>query len=61
MQPARRGGGLGARLVARFSAWVKEVGAEPAEAAAYSSNTDALRFYERNAFASHTVTLRTAS
>ncbi|MFJ9818533.1 GNAT family N-acetyltransferase [Streptomyces sp. NPDC101151] len=59
VRPARRSGGLGARLVAGFSAWAKEAGAELAEVTAYSSNADALPFYERNGFTSQSVTLRT--
>lgn len=60
VQPAHRRGRLGARLVAQFSAWAKEAGAELAEVTAYSSNADAIRFYERNGFASQSVTLQTA-
>ncbi|KAF5999714.1 GNAT family N-acetyltransferase [Streptomyces sp. WAC00263] len=60
VQPTHRRGGLGARLVAQFSAWAKEAGVELAEVTAYSSNADAIRFYERNGFASQSVTLRTA-
>jgi GNAT superfamily N-acetyltransferase len=58
VRPGHRGGGLGARLVAHFSAWAKGAGAGLAEVTAYSSNTDAIRFYERNGFASRSVTLR---
>ncbi|AZQ40054.1 GNAT family N-acetyltransferase [Streptomyces cyaneochromogenes] len=60
VQPDHRRGGLGARLVGQFTAWAKEVGAEQAEVTAYSSNADAIRFYERNGFASQSVTLRTS-
>ncbi|MFF9607435.1 GNAT family N-acetyltransferase [Streptomyces sp. NPDC014684] len=60
VQPAHRRGGLGARLVAQFSTWAKEAGAELAEVTAYSSNSDAIRFYEQNGFASQSVTLQAA-
>lgn len=60
VRPAHRGGGLGARLVAQFSAWAKKKGADLAEVTAYSSNADAIRFYERNGFTSQSVTLHTA-
>lgn len=60
VQPAHRRGGLGARMVAQFSSWAREVGAELAEVTAYAGNADAIRFYERNGFAGHSVTLRTA-
>ncbi|MFF1449798.1 GNAT family N-acetyltransferase [Streptomyces sp. NPDC058274] len=60
VQPDHRRGGLGARLVAQFAAWAKELGSELAEVTAYSSNADAVRFYEQNGFASQSVTLRAA-
>ncbi|WP_217199956.1 GNAT family N-acetyltransferase [Streptomyces buecherae] len=59
LRPAHRRGGLGARLVGQFLAWAKEAEAELAEVSAYSSNTDAISFYERNGFTSQSVTLRT--
>lgn len=60
VRPSHRRGEIGARMVAQFSAWAQEVGAELAEVTAYFSNADAIRFYERNGFASQSVTLRTA-
>ncbi|MFE2267242.1 GNAT family N-acetyltransferase [Streptomyces griseosporeus] len=60
VQSAYRRGGLGGRLVAQFAAWAKQVGAELAEVTAYSSNADAIRFYERSGFSSQSVTLRTS-
>ncbi|MCL8017561.1 GNAT family N-acetyltransferase [Streptomyces sp. AS02] len=60
VRAGHRGGGTGALLVARFSAWAREVGAELAEVTAYAGNAEAIRFYERNGFASQAVTLRTA-
>ncbi|MFI9564429.1 GNAT family N-acetyltransferase [Streptomyces rishiriensis] len=60
VQPVHRRSGLGERMIAQFSAWAREVGAELAEVTAYSANADAIRFYERNGFANHSVTLRTA-
>lgn len=47
MRTSHRRGGIGARLVAQFSTWAKEVGAEPAEMTAYFS------------IAAQSVTLRT--
>ncbi|MET8957390.1 GNAT family N-acetyltransferase [Streptomyces sp. NPDC004533] len=58
VQPRHRRDGLGARLVAQFSAWAKEAGAALAEVTAYSGNAEAIRFHERNGFASQSVTLR---
>ncbi|MEU5398214.1 GNAT family N-acetyltransferase [Streptomyces sp. NPDC005963] len=59
VQPAHHGGGLGTRLVEHFLAWAKEMGADLAEVIAYSSNADAIRFYERNGFASQPVAPQT--
>lgn len=58
VQPAHRRGRLGADLVAEFFTWAKEAGARQVEVTAYASNTDALRFYERNGFAPRSVTLQ---
>ncbi|MEV5931921.1 GNAT family N-acetyltransferase [Streptomyces sp. NPDC093250] len=60
VQPAYRRGQVGGRLVSEFFAWAKQVGAGQAEVTAYSSNAEAIRFYERNGFASQSVTLETA-
>ncbi|MGW5610951.1 GNAT family N-acetyltransferase [Streptomyces sp. NPDC003753] len=60
VQPAFRRGRIGGRLVAEFIGWAKDAGAEAAEVTAYSSNTEAIRFYERNGFAPQSVTLQTS-
>ncbi|MGW2052234.1 N-acetyltransferase family protein [Streptomyces sp. NPDC001858] len=60
VQPAYRRGQIGGRLVGEFFAWAKQMGAGLAEVTAYSSNAEAVRFYERNGFASQSVTLETA-
>ncbi len=57
VQPAYRRGQIGGRLIGEFRAWAKEMGAHLAEVTAYSSNTEAIRFYERNGFTSKAVTL----
>jgi GNAT superfamily N-acetyltransferase len=58
VRPAHRRDGAGARLVEAFLAWAAEQGAGQTEVTAYTDNTDALRFYERQGFAPRTVTLR---
>ncbi|CAL9337171.1 hypothetical protein SUDANB176_00189 [Streptomyces sp. enrichment culture] len=60
VQPAFRRSQIGGRLVAEFFGWAKEAGAEAAEVTAYSSNAEAVRFYERNGFAAQSVTLQTS-
>ncbi|MFE1314802.1 GNAT family N-acetyltransferase [Streptomyces sp. NPDC058755] len=60
VQPAHRREQIGGRLIGAFMAWAKEKGAQVAEVTAYSSNTEAIRFYERNGFASKSVTLEIA-
>ncbi|WP_043496540.1 GNAT family N-acetyltransferase [Streptomyces viridosporus] len=60
VQPAYRREQIGGRLIGEFTAWAKEKGAQLAEVTAYSSNTEAIRFYERNGFASKSVTLEIA-
>ncbi|MET8248107.1 GNAT family N-acetyltransferase [Streptomyces sp. NPDC005202] len=60
VQPAHRRSRIGGRLIAEFFGWAKEAGAGAAEVTAYSSNAEAIRFYERNGFASQSVTLRTS-
>ncbi|MDN3027586.1 GNAT family N-acetyltransferase [Streptomyces sp. S.PB5] len=60
VQPAYRREHIGGRLIEEFMAWAKGKGAELAEVTAYSSNTEAVRFYERNGFAAESVTLETA-
>ncbi|MFF0092294.1 GNAT family N-acetyltransferase [Streptomyces canus] len=49
---------VGARLVAEFLAWAGAEGATQAEVDAYAANPDAIRFYERQGFGAHAVTLR---
>ncbi|MER6113417.1 N-acetyltransferase family protein [Streptomyces hirsutus] len=60
VQPAYRREQIGGRLIGEFTAWAKEKGAQLAEVTAYSSNAEAIRFYERNGFASKSVTLENA-
>ncbi|MEV7862942.1 GNAT family N-acetyltransferase [Streptomyces hirsutus] len=60
VQPAYRREQIGGRLIGEFTAWAKEKGAQLAEVTAYSSNAEAIRFYERNGFASKSVTLEIA-
>jgi len=50
---------VGALLVDEFLAWARERGAPHAVVTAFAANESAQRFYERQGFASHTVTLRT--
>ncbi|HRD60700.1 MAG TPA: GNAT family N-acetyltransferase [Nocardioides sp.] len=57
--PAHRSAGVGALLVDEFLAWARERGAPHAVVTAFAANESAQRFYERQGFASHTVTLRT--
>ncbi|MFC8662560.1 GNAT family N-acetyltransferase [Streptomyces sp. NPDC057199] len=57
VRPAHRGTLTGARLVAAFLDWARQQGAQVAEVTAYAANADAIRFYERNGFAPHTLTL----
>ena len=56
--PAHRRARVGGRLVAEFRAWAEAQGATQAEVAAYAANPDAIRFYERQGFGAHAVTLR---
>ncbi|MDH6605497.1 GNAT superfamily N-acetyltransferase [Streptomyces sp. SAI-208] len=60
VRPAHRRSRAGARLVADFLAWAEAQGARQAEVAAYSANPEAIRFYERQGFGAHAVTLRRA-
>lgn len=57
VQPAYRREQIGGRLVREFTVWAREKDAGLAEVTAYSSNTEAIRFYERNGFAAKSVTL----
>jgi ribosomal protein S18 acetylase RimI-like enzyme len=47
-------------MVDEFLAWAKESGAGSAQVTAYSSNAEAIRFYERSGFATQSVTLEAA-
>lgn len=58
VRPAHRRARVGARLVEEFLAWARAQGAVQAEVNAYSANPDAVRFYERQGFGAHAVTLR---
>lgn len=60
VRPAYRRSRIGGRLVAAFFGWAKDAGAETAEVTAYSSNAEAIKFYERNGFAPQSVTLQTS-
>ncbi|PIM66571.1 GNAT family N-acetyltransferase [Streptomyces sp. JV178] len=60
VQPAYRRERLGERLIGEFTTWAKDKGAQLAEVTAYSSNTEAIRFYERNGFESKSVTMEAA-
>jgi len=57
--PEHRGAGLGALLVDAFLAWARGRGAPYAVVTAFAANPSAIRLYERQGFAPHTVTLRT--
>ncbi|MDH6437900.1 hypothetical protein M2158_006441 [Streptomyces sp. SAI-144] len=46
------------RFVAEFLVWAGAEGAAQAEVSAYSANPEAIRFYERQGFGAHAVTLR---
>lgn len=58
VRPAHRRARVGARLVEEFLAWAGAQGAVQAEVAAYAANPEAIRFYERQGFGAHAVTLR---
>ena len=58
VRAAHRRARVGERLVAEFLAWAETQGATQAEVAAYAANPDAIRFYERQGFGAHEVTLR---
>jgi GNAT superfamily N-acetyltransferase len=45
-----RGRGVGTQLVEHFLSWAREQGAVRASVTAYATNTDAVRFYEREGF-----------
>jgi GNAT superfamily N-acetyltransferase len=60
VRPAHRREQIGACLVREFTAWAKQKEARFVEVTAYASNSEALRFYERNGFAARSVTLEAA-
>ncbi len=53
-----RGLGVGALLVDEFFTWAREIGAPYAIVTASAADTAAQRFYERQGFGAHVVTLR---
>jgi ribosomal protein S18 acetylase RimI-like enzyme len=58
VRPAHRRARTGGRMVEEFLAWATAQGAAQVEVTAYSDNTDAIRFYERQGFAARFLTLR---
>jgi GNAT superfamily N-acetyltransferase len=52
-----RGQQVGAQLVAHFRSWAKEKGAVQLRVTAYTANTGAIRFYQRQGFAPLETTL----
>ncbi|MDX3757595.1 GNAT family N-acetyltransferase [Streptomyces sp. AK02-04a] len=60
VRPAYRRDRIGGRMVDAFRAWAKESGAGSAQVTACATNAEAIRFYERNGFASQSVTLEAA-
>jgi GNAT superfamily N-acetyltransferase len=60
VRPEHRSTGVGADLVRRFRGWARERGADRVAVVAYAANARALRFYQREGFVPHTVTLETA-
>ncbi|MEV7013863.1 GNAT family N-acetyltransferase [Streptosporangium sp. NPDC051022] len=59
VQPAYRGQKIGSRLAAEFRTWAAGHGAQYAGVTAYAGNEAAIRFYQRNGFAMHSVVLET--
>jgi GNAT superfamily N-acetyltransferase len=57
VQAPYRGQGVGEQLVERFVSWAESNGAARLRVSAFAANTGALRFYERQGFAPHTITL----
>jgi len=50
VDPAYRGGAVGAQLVAEFRSWARNRQAQRMSVTAYAANTDAIRFYQRHGF-----------
>lgn len=57
VRPEARDGGVGSALVAAFRAWALGKSADRLAVTAYAANEDAIRFYRRNGFAPHHLTL----
>jgi GNAT superfamily N-acetyltransferase len=58
VRPEHRGSGAGGVLVEEFVTWARERRAPYAVVTAFAANAGAQRFYERQRFGPHTVTLR---
>jgi GNAT superfamily N-acetyltransferase len=57
VDPMCRGQGVGTALMAHFCEWARAGGANEASVTAFSSNSDAISFYERNGLRPFEVTL----
>jgi GNAT superfamily N-acetyltransferase len=57
VDPTCRGQGVGTTLVTHFCEWARTCGASEASVTAFSSNRDAIGFYERNGFRPFEITL----
>jgi GNAT superfamily N-acetyltransferase len=57
VQPDRRRRGVGAALVSEFRAWAGQRRADRLSVTAYATNTEAIRFYEREGFAARSLSL----
>jgi GNAT superfamily N-acetyltransferase len=57
VDPGHRSSGTGALLVAVFTAWAREAGADALVVSTYATNERAQRFYAGEGFAEHTVQL----
>ncbi len=55
--PEHRSSGVGGRLVDAFKEWALTMGAQRFTVTAYATNTDAIRFYQRNGFAPKSLEL----
>ncbi|MGH8876576.1 MAG: GNAT family N-acetyltransferase [Stackebrandtia sp.] len=61
VRPQYRSDGVGAQLVDAFRRWARRQSADRLSVTAYASNRGALRFYRRQGFVPHEVTLEAAS
>jgi GNAT superfamily N-acetyltransferase len=59
VEPAERGRGVGARLVAVFTEWAAGHGARRMTVTAYAANERAIAFYRRHGFAPKSLSLET--